>query len=603
MKSSLSVVWLLLFMVIAVIDLRAQCNFSIVNLPDTLVLCKNQSIALNPSVLSTGAAPTYLDTFWTPGVGLSDSTLINPIVTVGTTSASYILTIQGVTPTNLITNGDFSLGNTVFSSSYIYGTGGAYGLLSYEGQYAIATNPNSTHVNFASFGDHTTGTGNMMVVNGAGTANVNIWCQTISVLPNTWYDFSAWGATCVASNPAILQFSINGSLIGSALSLPLTTGVWTPFHATWFSGSNTSISICITDQSTATSGNDFAIDDISFRQICSVSDSVYVNVVNLTPAIASTVYPGCSQDSVQFQSLNGVGTIPTSYAWDFGDFTTSTLANPLHIYSAQSTYPVKLVVEAKGCKDSAYTTIDIHHPMQASFSIPDSACVGQLITASDFSSATGPYTSVWDWQDGPMGADAFHTYASTGSYTVSVTVTDVLGCQDEDSHVIAVKTAPYLTLPKDIEWCEGEPYTIEANSNGSVIIWQDGSTGPQYTTSSSGIFYASTANFCGLASDTMQLFPRNCNCRVDVPTGFTPNGDNLNETFKPLFSNCEISNYDLMIFNRWGKMIWHSSNTTEAWDGRFMGVEQETGVYFYLLQYFSMYEGIHYLKGDVTLFR
>ncbi|HNB82261.1 MAG TPA: hypothetical protein PLP14_09205, partial [Chitinophagaceae bacterium] len=196
-KKFISFIGLLLF---SIPSLFAQCNLSIVNLPDTLLVCKNTAVPLNPSIGAGGGTPYYMDTTWTPATGLSNPNIINPVASIGTSSITYTLTIQAVTPVNLIPNGDFSQGNTLFSSSYVYGTGGPWGLLSNEGQYAIATNPNSTHINFASFGDHTTGTGNMMVVNGAGTPNVNIWCETINVNPNTWYDFSAWGATCVASN-------------------------------------------------------------------------------------------------------------------------------------------------------------------------------------------------------------------------------------------------------------------------------------------------------------------------------------------------------------------------------------------------------------------
>lgn len=436
----------------------SQCNISIVNLPDTMLACKNTTVQLNPSVYTTAGTPYYVDTFWTPTTGLSNPDIINPVVNVGTTSQNYVLTVQAVTPYNLILNGDFSLGDTVFSSSYVYGTGGPWGLLSTEGQYAIATNPNSTHINFASFGDHTTGTGNMMVVNGAGTANVNIWCQTINVNPNTYYDFSAWGATCVGSNPAILQFSINSTLIGTPLSLPLATGVWTQFHATWFSGPNTSITICITDQATALSGNDFAIDDISFKEICNVSDSVYIKVVNLTPSIQTVKQFGCDEDTVYFFANNGAGNTPFSYLWSFGDGNYSLTKDTMHIYYTQGNYIVKLVTELSGCKDSTTVNINTLHPLDASFTMLDTFCVGNVVTTIDQSVTSGPTTYVWDWGDGTTSSTNSHVYATAGVFVVKLLLTDTIGCSDSAFHTVLILEAPQVSFTiSDSLLCVGEP--------------------------------------------------------------------------------------------------------------------------------------------------
>ncbi len=459
--------------------LKAQCNISISNLPDTLLACKNSTVSLNPSLFATGGVPYYLDTTWTPATGLSNPNILNPIATIGTASTIYVLTVQAVTPTNLIPNGDFSQGNTLFSSSYVYGTGGAYGLLSLEGQFAIATNPNNTHINFASFGDHTTGTGNMMVVNGASIANVNIWCETINVNPNTWYDFSAWGATCVASNPAILQFSINGILTGTPLALPTSTGSWTQFHATWFSGTNTTISICITDQATAVSGNDFAIDDISFREICTVSDSVYIKTVNLTPSIQTVNHFGCAQDTIDFFANNGAGTIPSSYQWSFGDGSGSSSKDTSHIYVAQGVYNVKLITERNGCKDSTTFTVNTLHPLVANFGVADTFCVNAVVIAVNNSTTSGPTTYSWDWGDGTVNNTNNHIYSTAGTYTISLVVTDTIGCSDTATHQVLILDAPYVSFHiSDSLLCVGQPifFTDSINDMTESITWdfQDG---------------------------------------------------------------------------------------------------------------------------------
>src|SRR5699024_6162533 len=110
-------------------------------------------------------------------------------------------------PYNLVSNGDFSMGNTGFTSTYGY-TPPPSSVLN-EGYYSVYTNPNGVHTGFTSFGDHTTGTGRMMILNGSPSPT-SVWCQTIPVTPNTDYDFSAWFANCSASSSGasspILQF-------------------------------------------------------------------------------------------------------------------------------------------------------------------------------------------------------------------------------------------------------------------------------------------------------------------------------------------------------------------------------------------------------------
>jgi hypothetical protein len=128
--------------------------------------------------------------------------------------------------------------------------------------YDVTTNPHNCHPLFSSFGDHTTGTGNMMVVNGAQQAGVPVWGETVAVLPNTTYFFSVWIATDYPLSPAQLDFSINGAALGPTFTASITPGQWQQFFQTWFSGANTTAALGLVNQNTAFSGNDFALDDI-----------------------------------------------------------------------------------------------------------------------------------------------------------------------------------------------------------------------------------------------------------------------------------------------------------------------------------------------------
>ncbi|HWB62875.1 MAG TPA: PKD domain-containing protein, partial [Chitinophagales bacterium] len=240
--------------------------------PDTAI-CLGSSVQLN----ATGGLFSYS---WAPAAGLSDSSIANPVATP-TQTTSYVVASQSASG-NLIANGDFSAGNVGFTTSYTYSSN-----LQPEGYYYVGPNPNSYHPGFSACPDHTTGSGNMMIINGAGTANVSIWCESISVRPNTNYAFICWGQSVSQGNPAQLQFSINGNLIGPVFTIPYNTCVWQQFYSVWNSGANTTADICIVNQNTNTGGNDFALDDISFVGVCDIYDTVTI-VVNRPDTVLLT---------------------------------------------------------------------------------------------------------------------------------------------------------------------------------------------------------------------------------------------------------------------------------------------------------------------------
>jgi len=170
---------------------------------------------------------------------------------------------------NLLSNPSFELGNVSFTSGYSY----TPAVNTTEGQYAVVSNPYLWNPYGYSMTDHTSGSGLMLVLNGSPSASDVVWQETVSVQPNTVYSFSNWeaswgelGGAGYDPTPATLQISINGIQLGTS-SPPSTDGVWSQFGLQWYSGSDTQATIEINDLNTATYGNDFALDDMSFSVV------------------------------------------------------------------------------------------------------------------------------------------------------------------------------------------------------------------------------------------------------------------------------------------------------------------------------------------------
>ena len=198
---------------------------------------------------------------------------MSPIAMLRALLVAPVLFAAGPASANLIVNGDFSAGNSGFTTSYAYSPG----TNSTERQYTIRTDPFPWNPNFVTIGDRTTGSGNMMVINGATTPDVPVWIsQSITVAPNTGYFFDAF-VTSVCCSMATgfvsptLRFTANGEALGDITVSSKTPGTWEGFSKTWNSGSSTSVVLSLVNLQTEAGGNDFALDDLSLSTASTIA--------------------------------------------------------------------------------------------------------------------------------------------------------------------------------------------------------------------------------------------------------------------------------------------------------------------------------------------
>ena len=194
-----------------------------------------------------------------------------------TLTASYSGLVNGDTVaslgqgTNLLINGDFSLGNTGFTSQLDYipisGSNNA------GSDYDVVHNPSvDIWSAFENFGDHTTGTGLMFAANASSTPNTVAWDEMVNVSKAEDYVFSGWAASMgqypignpVDPSPARLGVFVNGIQVGSAFQIPAQNGQWGQFEVPWYSGTSDFATIRIVDLNTDGIGNDFTLDDLVF---------------------------------------------------------------------------------------------------------------------------------------------------------------------------------------------------------------------------------------------------------------------------------------------------------------------------------------------------
>ncbi len=516
------------FFFFANLCLWAQCPIT-VDAGDDIYLCAPPV----PTQLNGDISGPYLSFIWSPTTGMSGSNTLSPTVTV-TQTTSYVLSASAPDfGNNLVENGDFEQGNAGFSSDYGYSPGN----LVPEGLYDVIDNPQSDHPSFAPCNDHTSGSGNMMVVNGAGSPNQDVWCQTVTVLPNTPYVLSAWVTTVVASSPAKLQFNINGSPLGPIFNAPGSTCVWQNYFQLWNSGANTSATICIVNQNTNLGGNDFALDDIVFAPVCTVTDTVKVFVINVN-AIASppVVTLPCEGASIQ---LSGVGSSAGPNI--FYDWTTNngnivsggTTLNPT--VNAPGEYTLTVSYEVNGavvCTKTAVVNVILSpNPISAWITPPLPLGCGAPTTFLFGNSSQSGFSSYeWSTSNGNIVSGEFQKNCvvnQVGLYTLLVTNVNT-GCTATAEVTVTVTNNVPIAIAdaNGIINCMNDsvPLLGAGSSSGANIVYS--------WTSSSGQFNGPTNNLNASAGTggvyILHVTNTSNNCvshdTVTVPANITPPG-------------------------------------------------------------------------------
>jgi gliding motility-associated-like protein len=184
----------------------------------------------------------------------------------------------------------------------------------------------------------------------------------------------------------------------------------------------------------------------------------------------------------------------------------------------------------------------------------------------------------YEWQD--HSTDSFFIPGKTGLYSVNATSGN---CKNSDSIFVQVDKPVNVNLGNDTVLCEGEILRLSAGNSYANYLWQNNSTDSVFEVKYTGKYMVKVSNSCGTDSDEVGITFENCEC-IFIPNSFTPNGDGLNDNFSPVI-RCNISDYSMKIFNRWGEQVFESNYPDYYWNGKFKEENASTGVYVYELKY------------------
>ena len=470
----------------------------------------------DPTILSvTGSPYPYL---WTanpadPSLTAANNTSTNPTVSPLITTTYTATSGVAANATNLVINGDFSMGDFGFVTDYLNYLPGTIPTTGVQGAYGIVTNPTSWFSPFSSCTDHTSSGGNMLVADGATTGTTKVWYSPapITVIPGKNYTFSYFLAAVVSGGPAKLEVLINNVSIGPVATAPSTPCVWNEHSYVWNSGTNTTAVISIIDREVA-GNNDFAIDDLYFRETptCIYQKSVTISVnSNPSPTVGTITQSTCTTatGSVILSGLpSGNWTInPGGITGN----TTSTIITGLtpgpHTFT---------VTNANGCVSLPSASVLIN----AALTVPSPPTIG-LITQPTCASATGSVilsglpTGNWTINPGAITGNTNSTTISglsTANYTFTVTNSD--GCTSSASANVGIDPQP-LTPSAPLASATIQPTCLAL---GTIVVTAP--LDPNYEYSIGGTYQAGLS-FSSLAPNTYSVTVKDVlNRCVSLPT-------------------------------------------------------------------------------------
>ena len=334
--------------------------------------------------------------------------------------------------------------------------------------------------------------------------------------------------------------------------------------------------------------------------------------------------PPCEALTYVFKNRSSGGVRPftsTSFVWDFGDGSTRVVAGTqdvTHTFPAAGTYNVRLLLQDPAfCNENDFATVslNISPRVKADFEVEDSVCAP--FTAQFLNNSSGGVTFTWTFSEGGRFVGATppdRNYTIPGTYTVKLVAEDPNTCNLRDSLTKTIEvgtkpTAAFTFNPPNPGVANTPTRFTNLSTNATRYLWNfgDGDTSTlvnpvhQFDSTAQNNTCLVALNAFGCSDVVCQIVESVVEPLLDVPKAFSPNMDGKNDIL--YVRGYGIIRMEFRIYNRWGQMVFRSTNPSTGWDGMFEGRIQPMDAYAYTLEAeFSNGQKLS-RKGDITLLR
>ncbi len=375
--------------------------------------------------------------------------------------------------------------------------------------------------------------------------------------------------------------------------------------------------LTITDQCGTTFNTSVFVPPIQPALILNAVASVNAGCTDATGLITVTATNGYVPYDVEWQGIGGtIGSgnpVGTEISSSGGSYSINNLSSGNYAITLTDSY---------GCSADTTVFIDNIDPVVPNFSISNILCNTTNVT---FTNTTAPNTPglIWDWQfsDGQSSNEENPTliFSTPGLITVILTATDTTGFASGSNNngcvfvglsqtitILEVPNASFIASPQEINGYSGEVTFVNTSINADSYNWNFGdgnfstleSPIHQFVAGQTEYTVTLTAISINGCTDDTSIIIRLTNPLVFwVPNTITPDNDEHNQDFLPVFPDPGlVKEYKLLIFNRWGEIVFESNDIEVGWDGSYSGQNVQVGTYIWQIE-FSDLESTNYIKN------
>jgi len=429
------------------------------------------------------------------------------------------------------------------------------------------------------------------------------------------------GTADITSPPAItLAYSVDTAIcIGGTASLSvLASGGVSPYVYTWSNGGGS-----VTSQNVTPLANTSYCVGVQDVNGCSPTALDCIDVT-LNPALSVNALSDqtiCEGDAapISASAAGGDGGAYT-YSWNQG----------VGIGDSQSVTPstttMYTVTVSDGCETppiNASVTITVNSVPAFSFSADHlDGCSPVSANFTELGVPAGA-TCLWTFESGGTNSacsGVTHNFVQPGCWDVALEITTTDGCVSTvtNSDMICVFDYPNVDFefqPQPTTVLDPEIFFYNLTTGATSYIWAFDThgdsilsveEGPSYVfPSDSGVYHVCLEAFSnqgcpGNICYDVQILEE---LLVFVPNAFTPDGKNGNETFYPVLTGVQTTNYRFMVFNRWGQLLFETSEPNVGWNGTYNGILSEQDTYVWKLNLKDELGDKHTYTGHITLLR
>lgn len=309
--------------------------------------------------------------------------------------------------------------------------------------------------------------------------------------------------------------------------------------------------------------------------------------------------PACLGDTVTYS-------VPflaeTFYEWelDGGGIVLDTTNNKLTVvWDSVGSYLLQVEALNKCGLDFGFEALEVYPYPEINLPEDTLLCAGSSITLS----APDSMESVFWIRGNNIASQAVDfTVTPSGDVTYILYVENAGECASRDT--VTIRLDQPLAAEDTVELCRNQEIRIGSGLPGAAgYLWNTGDTTDSITVTAPGLYSVDIRKANEPCLDSKSIFVREVGCGyvLEVPNAFTPNQDNINDRFELLGYDFELIHF--RVYNRWGELLFETTDPNQGWDGTYKGEKSDNGVYAWTVRFLDDQGKEHVRSGNVTLIR